>query len=149
MGYIFLVFMIFCQLKDENLMVIKGLYVFFVIFYDIIVKYKMMGEKISFDDYKSFLEFQKQEYKVIFFMKYFYVFNIDQMDFKEKYLEWYEGMRVRFFGFVVVDNVKGNRNFWLDKMIKEQKWFCFIELKVQDRVYYSLFKDRIVFLVLG
>lgn len=29
-------------------------------------------------------------------------------------------------------------------MIKEQKWLCPIELKVQDRAYYSPSKDRIV-----
>lgn len=78
------------------------------------------------------------------FMKHFYVFNIDQTDFKEKYPERYEGMRVRFSGPAVADNVKGNRNPWLDKMIKEQKWLCPIELKVQDRAYYSPSKDRIV-----
>ncbi|WP_252194876.1 zincin-like metallopeptidase domain-containing protein, partial [Phocaeicola vulgatus] len=67
-----------------------------------------------------------------------------QTDFKEKYPERYEGMRVRFSGPAVADNVKGNRNPWLDKMIKEQKWLCPIELKVQDRAYYSPSKDRIV-----
>ena len=77
-------------------------------------------------------------------MKHFYVFNIDQTDFKEKYPERYEDMRVRFSGPAVADNVKGNGNPCLDKMIKEQKWLCPIELKVQDRAYYSPSKDRIV-----
>lgn len=49
------------------------------------------------------------------FMKHFYVFNIDQTDFKEKYPERYEDMRVRFSGPAVADNVKGNGNPWLDK----------------------------------
>ena len=53
-------------------------------------------------------------------------------------------MRVRFSGPAVADNVKGNGNPRLDKMIKEQKWLCPIELKVQDRAYYSPSKDRIV-----
>lgn len=53
-------------------------------------------------------------------------------------------MRVRFSGPAVADNVKGNGNPWLDKMIKEQKWLCPIELKVQDKAYYSPSKDRIV-----
>ena len=116
----------------------------FMTFYDITVKHKTTGEKISFDDYKSLPELQKQEYKVTPFMKHFYVFNIDQTDFKEKYPERYEDMRVRFSGPAVADNVKGNGNPWLDKMIKEQKWLCPIELKVQDRAYYSPSKDRIV-----
>ena len=144
MGYTLPVFMTFRQLKDENLMVIKGSHALPVTFYDITVKHKTTGEKISFDDYKSLPELQKQEYKVTPFMKHFYVFNIDQTDFKEKYPERYEDMRVRFSGPAVVDNVKGNGNPWLDKMIKEQKWLCPIELKVQDRAYYSPSKDRIV-----
>lgn len=121
MGYTLPVFMTFRQLKDENLMVIKGSHALPVTFYDITVKHKTTGEKISFDDYKSLPELQKQEYKVTPFMKHFYVFNIDQTDFKEKYPERYEDMRVRFSGPAVVDNVKGNGNPWLDKMIKEQK----------------------------
>ena len=144
MGYTLPVFMTFRQLKDENLMVIKGSHALPVTFYDITVKHKTTGEKISFDDYKSLPELQKQEYKVTPFMKHFYVFNIDQTDFKEKYPERYEDMRVRFSGPAVADNVKGNGNPRLDKMIKEQKWLCPIELKVQDRAYYSPSKDRIV-----
>ena len=128
----------------NNLMVIKGSHALPVTFYDITVKHKTTGEKISFDDYKSLPELQKQEYKVTPFMKHFYVFNIDQTDFKEKYPERYEDMRVRFSGPAVADNVKGNGNPWLDKMIKEQKWLCPIELKVQDKAYYSPSKDRIV-----
>ncbi|EEB24495.1 ArdC family protein [Phocaeicola dorei] len=144
MGYTLPVFMTFRQLKDENLMVIKGSHALPVTFYDITVKHKTTGEKISFDDYKSLPELQKQEYKVTPFMKHFYVFNIDQTDFKEKYPERYEDMRVRFSGPAVADNVKGNGNPRLDKMIKEQKWLCPIELKVQDRAYYSPSQDRIV-----
>ena len=87
MGYTLPVFMTFRQLKDENLMVIKGSHALPVTFYDITVKHKTTGEKISFDDYKSLPELQKQEYKVTPFMKHFYVFNIDQTDFKEKYPE--------------------------------------------------------------
>lgn len=115
MGYTLPVFMTFRQLKDENLMVIKGSHALPVTFYDITVKHKTTGEKISFDDYKSLPELQKQEYKVTPFMKHFYVFNIDQTDFKEKYPERYEGMRGRFSGPAVADNVKGNGNPWLDK----------------------------------
>ena len=48
------------------------------------VEHKTTGEKISFDDYKSLPELQKQEYKVTPFMKHFYVFNIDQTDNKDK-----------------------------------------------------------------
>ena len=84
MGYTLPVFMTFRQLKDENLMVTKGSHALPVTFYDITVKHKTTGEKISFDDYKSLPELQKQEYKVTPFMKHFYVFNIDQTDFKEK-----------------------------------------------------------------
>ena len=53
MGYTLPVFMTFRQLKDENLMIIKGSHALPVTFYDITVKHKTTGEKISFDDYKS------------------------------------------------------------------------------------------------
>lgn len=55
MGYTLPVFMTFRQLKDENLMVIKGSHALPVTFYDITVKHKTTGEKISFDDYKSII----------------------------------------------------------------------------------------------
>ena len=67
-------------------------------------------------------------------MKHFYVFNIDQTDFKENIRSgmgtWGQILRSCRSG-----QRKGNGNPWLDKMIKEQKWLYPIELKVQDRAY--------------
>lgn len=45
MGYTLPVFMTFRQLKDENLMIIKGSHALPVTFYDITVKHKTTGEK--------------------------------------------------------------------------------------------------------
>lgn len=47
MGYTLPVFMTFRQLKDENLMVIKGSHALPVTFYDITVKHKTTGRKKS------------------------------------------------------------------------------------------------------
>lgn len=45
MGYTLPVFMTFRQLKDENLMIIKGSHALPVTFYDITVKHKTTGKK--------------------------------------------------------------------------------------------------------
>lgn len=60
MGYTLPVFMTFRQLKDENLMVTKGSHALPVTFYDITVKHKTTGEKISFDDYKASRNFRSR-----------------------------------------------------------------------------------------
>lgn len=143
-GYTLPVFMTFHQLKDENLMITKGSHSLPVTYYDISVKHNVTGKKISFEDYKNLPTGEKQGYKVTSFMKYFNVFNIDQTDFKEKYPERYEAMKGKFSGLVIPDDVQGNGNPQLDKIIKEQQWVCPIELEVQDRAYYSLSKDKIV-----
>ena len=43
-------------------MIIKGSHALPVTFYDITVKHKTTGEKISFDDYKSLPELQKHTF---------------------------------------------------------------------------------------
>ena len=80
-------------------------------------------------------EVEKEEYKVSGLMKDLYVLKIEERDLKEKYGEGYEEMRVRLWGGGVGEKVKGKGKGWVDKMIKEEKWVCGIEVKVEERGY--------------
>lgn len=144
MKYTLPVFMTFNQLKDEGLMISKGSRAFPVTFYDISVKHKISGKKISFSDYKSLSDLQKQEYKVTHFLKYYNVFNIDQTDFQEKYPARYKAMMDKFNNLAVGENVRGKACAYLDAVIGGQKWVCPIDLKVQGKAYFSPAQDRIV-----
>lgn len=100
--------------------------------------------KIKYDDYKKLSDEEKQRYTVYPKMQVYSVFNVDQTNMKEARPELYT--KIEEESQLVKPELNGEGFSFpaVDKMIEDNGWVCPIELKHQDRAYYSISKDGIV-----
>lgn len=140
-GYKTPVFMTFNQAKDINVNIRKGEKGFPVSFYNSVFTDKE-GNTISEDDYNVLSEAEKEEYTKKHYMSFYHVFNIDQTNFAEKQPEAWELMLDRFSMEI---HAQGSDyiNPFLDKLIRDQKWVCPINLIQQDNAFYNWKDDAI------
>lgn len=137
-------------LKDENgeplpqVSVQKGEKSFPVFITTFTVVDKDTKAKIKYDDYKKLSDGEKQRYSVYPKMQVYSVFNVDQTNMKEVRPELYA--KIEAENQLVKPELNGEGFSFpaVDKMIADNSWVCPIELKYQDRAYYSILKDRIV-----
>lgn len=85
-NYVTPVFMTFLQAKTQEVNVLKGQKAFPVLYWDFSIKNEN-GSKIKIDEYNSLSDELKKEYKVIPYTKEYWVFNVDQTNYAEKYPE--------------------------------------------------------------
>lgn len=130
------IFLTFQQAQKENILIRKGSKSFPISYYDLDIKNISTGERVTKEFYNELSKLEKKDYRVIPFMKYFNVFNLDQTNFAEKYPERWETLKKQV-------NHDGYRNNLIDKTIENQSWVCPIELKVQSDAFYSPVKDSI------
>lgn len=137
-------------LKDENgealpqVSVQKGEKSFPVFITTFTVVDKDTKGKIKYDDYKKLSDVEKQRYTVYPKMQVYSVFNVDQTNMKEARPELYA--KIEEESQLVKPELNGEGFSFpiVDKMIEDNGWVCPIELKHQDRAYYSILNDRIV-----
>ena len=137
-------------LKDENgeplpqVSVQKGEKSFPVFITTFTVVDKDTKAKIKYDDYKKLSDEEKQRYSVYPKMQVYSVFNVDQTNMKEARPELYA--KIEEESQLVKPELNGEGFSFpaVDKMIEDSSWVCPIELKHQDRAYYSILNDRIV-----
>lgn len=137
-------------LKDENgeplpqVSVKKGEKSFPVFITTFTVVDKDTKAKIKYDDYKKLSDGEKQHYSVYPKMQVYSVFNVDQTNMKEARPELYA--KIEAENQLVKPELNGEGFSFpaVDKMIEDNGWVCPIELKYQDRAYYSILNDRIV-----
>ena len=135
------IFVTFNQARNEKIQVLKGAKAFPVSYYDLIIKDKITGKRVTREFYKDLSPAEQEKYKVIPFLKYYNVFNLDQTNYSEVYPEKWNVL-VKKFGFTI--NSSNNfRNALLDSTIEKQTWLCPITLKEQDGAFYSPYKDSI------
>ncbi|WP_281644211.1 ArdC family protein [Bacteroides zoogleoformans] len=136
------VFATFKQAQNNDFHILKGEKSFPVSFYDLNIKKITTGEKVTKDFYNNLSLSEKAEYKVIPFIKYYNVFNLDQTNFAEKYPEKWTSLKEQFS---ISDHAlnDGYRNRYIDNTIENQTWVCPIELREQSRAYYSPAVDSI------
>ncbi len=137
------VFATFKQVQEKNFQVLKGEKSFPVSFYDLSIKKITTGEKVTKEFYNNLPLPEKADYKVIPFIRYYNVFNLDQTNFAAKYPEKWTSLKEQFS---ISDHSSndGYRNHFLDKTIENQTWLCPIELREQSDAYYSPARDLIV-----
>lgn len=135
------VFMTFNQIKEEGLNV-KGEHSFPIIYYNLYIKDKITGKSIDKEFYNNLSKEAKLNYKVIPILKYYYVFNLDQTDFANKYPEKFERLQKQFENKINIET-NGYHNPLLDNVIERQSWVCPIKLKQQNRAFYSPSDDSI------
>ncbi|MBD8983740.1 MAG: DUF1738 domain-containing protein [Bacteroides cellulosilyticus] len=137
-------------LKDENgeplpqVSVQKGEKSFPVFITTFTVVDKETKAKIKYDDYKKLSDGEKQRYSVYPKMQVYSVFNVDQTNMKEARPELYA--KIEEENQLVKPELNGEGFSFpaVDKMIEDNSWVCPIELKYQDRAYYSILNDKIV-----
>ena len=135
------VFLTFAQAQKENVLITKGQSSFPISYYDLNIKNQITGERVTRDFYNSLNKVEQKKYKVIPFLRYFNVFNLDQTNFSEKYPEKWEVIKKQFSINEVTND--GYRNQLIDQTIENQTWVCSIELKEQNHAFYSPGSDSI------
>ena len=81
------IFVTFNQARNEKIQVLKGAKAFPVSYYDLIIKDKITGKRVTREFYKDLSPAEQEKYKVIPFLKYYNVFNLDQTNYSEVYPE--------------------------------------------------------------
>lgn len=141
-NYVTPVFMTFLQAKTQELNVLKGQKAFPVLYWDFSIKNEN-GSKIKIDEYNSLSDELKKEYKVIPYTKEYWVFNVDQTNYAEKYPEKWEELKQKF----AVAELKDENGMLscpvLDRMLQEDAWLCPIDSSIRDRSFYRPSEDKI------
>ena len=142
MNYVTPVFMTFLQAKTQEVNVLKGQKAFPVLYWDFSIKNEN-GSKIKIDEYNSLSDDEKKEYKVIPYTKEYWVFNVDQTNYAEKYPEKWEELKQKFS----VPELKDENGMLscpaLDRMLQEDAWLCPIDSGIRDRSFYRPSEDKI------
>ena len=141
-NYVTPVFMTFLQAKTQEVNVLKGQKAFPVLYWDFSIKNEN-GSKIKIDEYNSLSDDEKKEYKVIPYTKEYWVFNVDQTNYAEKYPEKWEELKQKFS----VPELKDENGMLscpaLDRMLQEDAWLCPIDSGIRDRSFYRPSEDKI------
>ena len=141
-NYVTPVFMTFLQAKTQEVNVLKGQKAFPVLYWDFSIKNEN-GSKIKIDEYNSLSDELKKEYKVIPYTKEYWVFNVDQTNYAEKYPEKWEELKQKF----AVAELKDENGMLscpvLDRMLQEDAWLCPIDSSISDRSFYRPSEDKI------
>jgi len=135
------IFLTFAQAQKKNVLIVKGQSSFPVSYYELNIKNLITGEQVTKEFYNSLNKIEQKKYKVIPFLRYFNVFNLDQTNFAEKYPEKWEIIKRQFCFTEPVND--GYRNQLIDQTIEKQTWVCPIELKEQNHAFYSPGTDSI------
>lgn len=141
-NYVTPVFITFLQAKTQEVNVLKGQKAFPVLYWDFSIKNEN-GSKIKIDEYNSLSDELKKEYKVIPYTKEYWVFNVDQTNYAEKYPEKWEELKQKF----AVAELKDENGMLscpvLDRMLQEDAWLCPIDSGIRDRSFYRPSEDKI------
>lgn len=137
------IFLTFKQAEENGMAIRKGERSFPVYFW---YKYALpkeigSGEKgIPYEKYQQLSEEEQAHYRILFLLRYYSVFNIDQTDLEQKDPVRYAQLTDKTF------NIKtdGFECAEIDTMVSRQGWLCPICLQESDSAFYSTSQDRIV-----
>ena len=129
--------------KDEpRVMIKKGEHSFPVMLTTFTCVHKETRVKISYSDYKSLNDDEKQDYNVFPKLQVFHVFNIDQTNMEETRPELYGKIKSEY---VHTETRTDMFTFEpVDYMIEGNKWICPIEPTAGDSAYFSISKNKVV-----
>ncbi len=142
-GYRTPIYMTFNQAKEANLSILKGSKAFPVSFFSSEFVHKDTKKSINLESYKLLSNEEKANYKNRIIGKTYLVFNLDQTDFAEKFPEKWEKILEEYSTIPISSD--SYRNSYIENTIKNQSWFCPINLIPNStRAFYSPTKDNIV-----
>lgn len=145
-GYKTPIFLTFNQCRKMGITVTKNEVSFPVYYKNFLVYHRENNRKISFEDYNLLDDEEKKNWKLISYLKYYNVFNLDQTNFETVKSDEFKTLLEKF-NIEKGDEPAVSALFEhekMDKMLKENSWICDIVLKKQNRAYYSESSDVIV-----
>lgn len=106
---------------------------------------KETKERIKYDDYKNLTDEERNRYNVFPKWQVFHVFNVAQTNIEEARPELYAKMKAEC-EIPEHDNTGGEDFSFepIDRMIKDQLWYCPIKCVYGDDAYFSISRDEIV-----
>lgn len=109
-----------------------------------IVIHKETKEKIPYETYRQMNHEEQQHWAVYPRLNVYRVFNICQTNLKEVRPELWQKYVDRYTN-KPQEHVNSFRMSAMDKMISNQSWLCPVNLERQDKAFYSISKDAIMF----
>ena len=108
------------------------------------IVHKEIKEKIPYDDYKRMSAEEQKEYNVYPKLNVYQVFNVAQTNLKEARPELYAKLEAENKPEKALVQEGDMYSFpAVDKMFKEQKWICPINIEHQDNAFYSISRNEI------
>ena len=108
------------------------------------IVHKETKEKIPYDDYKRMSAEEQKEYNVYPKLNVYQVFNVAQTNLKEARPELYAKLEAENKPEKALVQEGDMYSFpAVDKMFKEQKWICPINIEHQDNAFYSISRNEI------
>jgi antirestriction protein ArdC len=130
------VFLTFNQAKEKGIYIKKGESSFPISYWNITVKDKETGEKITLDEYLKLSAEQQNAYKVTPFLKYYNIFNVEQTNLKEVNSKLWQTLEEKFRKEPLKDNKGLFVSPVMDEIIEKQRWLVPIYPKVQNQAFY-------------
>ena len=108
------------------------------------IVHKETKEKIPYDDYKRMSAEEQKEYNVYPKLNVYQVFNVAQTNLKEARPELYAKLEVENKPEKALVQEGDMYSFpAVDKMFKDQRWICPINIEHQDNAFYSISRNEI------
>lgn len=136
-------FMTFNQAHEYGAMVQKGEKAWPVIYWNLSIKDEN-GRKVDGATFDNMSQADKAKCKVVPFLKYFSVFNVDQTNLAEVKPELYASILERYTPKIATDTNGMYVNEALDRMVEKQEWVCPIFPKPQDSAFYRPSSDVVM-----
>lgn len=108
------------------------------------IVHKETKEKIPYDDYKRMSAEEQKEYNVYPKLNVYQVFNVAQTNLKEARPELYVKLEAENKPEKALVQEGDMYSFpAVDKMFKDQRWICPINIEHQDNAFYSISRNEI------
>ena len=108
------------------------------------IVHKETKEKIPYDDYKRMSAEEQKEYNVYPKLNVYQVFNVAQTNLKEARPELYAKLEAENKPEKALVKEGDMYSFpAVDRMFKEQRWICPINIEHQDNAFYSISRNQI------
>ena len=122
----------------------KGEKSFPVMLTNFTIVHKETKEKIPYDDYKRMSAEEQKEYNVYPKLNVYQVFNVAQTNLKEARPELYAKLEAENKPEKALVKEGDMYSFpAVDRMFKEQRWICPINIEHQDNAFYSISSNQI------
>ena len=140
------VFLTLKRAEQTNARVLKNEKPFPVFFYTFLYFHKRTNKNVSREYYLSLGKESRKQYREVYLLRYYNVFNLDQTNFREVHPAKWEKILEQYTPKerpeIPADPV-AYKNAVLDTMLENDQWVCPIYLKEQNRAFYAPFLDSI------